>query len=80
MAYKYQPIWDEIKKTHKAEVTVNTDYVPTVIQGVKKVKSRENVVNRSIGILTWPELSFKTEVISDHMTKITFEIQYDLRV
>lgn len=78
--YKYQPIWNTIKATNKAEVTVSKDYAPTVIQGVKRTKSAENASRIQMGLVGYSPLTIKQEKLSEKMIKITFELLYSTQL
>lgn len=56
MARRYQPIWDELKKKGHATIRCKPAKIRTLVQGVKKEKSRENSINKSLGLQTWGEL------------------------
>lgn len=81
MAYKYQTIWNEIKHNKKAEITISKDLAPTVIQGVKRTKSAENVGRSEVGLVRYSKLVIEQEVLSERtgMLKVTFSLLYDIR-
>lgn len=82
VSYKYQEIWDTIKRDLKAEVTVGPDLAPTLIQGVKRTKCAENSTRSMVGLIPFSRLKVKREVISKTtgMLKVTFELIYDNRL
>lgn len=59
MARRYASIWSQLKKTGKAIVRCKPAKIRTIVQGVKKVKSTENTINRSLGLKTYGELEIK---------------------
>lgn len=59
MARRYASIWKELKLKGKAVVRCKTAKIPTIVQGVKKEKSRENTINKSLNLQTWGELEIK---------------------
>lgn len=56
MSRRYQAIWNELKKKGRAVIRCKTAKIRTLVQGVKKEKSRENTINKSLGLQTWGEL------------------------
>lgn len=80
MAFLYGPIWDAVKATGKAEITVSKAHAPTVIQGVRRTKSFENGLKRRVGKMRFPKLWVKKEVLSRELVKITFTLSYETRL
>lgn len=84
MAYRYAPIWNAIKSSPegKAEITVPETEMETVIQGVKRTKSAENVSRSAVGLVPWSKLVIRKEMISatTRMFKVTFQLLYDTRL
>lgn len=82
MTYKYQEIWDEIKKNLKADVTVGPTYAPTLIQGVKRTKCAENSTRALVGLIPYSRMRITQEVLSEKtgVIKVTFELIYDNRL
>ena len=76
MARRYQPIWETIKRTGSAEITVSKDAARTVEEGVKEIKSEENTVRRKMGMIGWSKLVIKREKLSSTHIKISFELLY----
>jgi hypothetical protein len=76
---KYRPIWNEIKATQKAEVTVSKHLVATLIQGVKKIKSEENSTRSLMGLVPFSKLVISQEEISKErqIVKVTFKLLYN---
>lgn len=80
VARVYAPIWERIKHEQKAEVTISKAKAATLIQGVKKIKTEENVARKLIGRVPWSKLKITQEEISSMgIVKITFELIYDVR-
>jgi len=73
---KYTAIWQKIKATGSAEVTVNKSIARTLEQGVKRTKSAENVAYKYIGNHPWSRLRVIRVPISATHTKIVFELMY----
>lgn len=76
MARRYQPIWDTLKKTGKADITVSLDAARTVENGVKELKTAENVARRKVGLIGWSKLVITREKLSDTHVKISFRFLY----
>lgn len=82
MTYKYQEIWDTIKRDLKADVVVGPDLAPTLIQGVKRTKCAENSTRSMLGLIPYSRMRIKQQKLSDRtgQLKITFELIYDSRL
>lgn len=84
MAYKYQEIWDRIKKSldGSVEITVHEDILPTVVQGVKRTKSAENVSRPLVGLVRFSKLVITKELLSKdrRLWKVKFKLLYDTRL
>jgi hypothetical protein len=84
VSYKYAPIWKTIKASPsgEAEVTVHKDVAETVIQGLKRTKSAENVTRSKVGLIPWSKLVIEKEILSDRtgMMKIKFKLFCDTRL
>lgn len=76
MASRYCQIWNQIKETGCAEITVSKAAARTVEQGVKRVKTAENVARRLAGLVGWSKLVVKRESLSSTHIKITFTLLY----
>jgi hypothetical protein len=77
---KYTDIWNTIKATHRAEVTVSKENAATVIQGVKRTKCVENGVLKAMDQFPFPKITYRVEKLSEKIVKITFELPYDFRI
>lgn len=66
----------EIKKTGSAQVTVSKAHARTVEDGVKRVKTAENVARRFAGLVGWSKLVIKRETLSATHLKISFSLLY----
>lgn len=74
---KYSDIWNSIKLSDTpVHFTVSKAAAPTVIQGVKKLKSGENVTRRLVGLRGWSKLVIETEELSPTMLKVTMKLLY----
>ena len=80
MAFLYGPIWEAVKGTGKAEITVSKDHAPTVIQGVRRTKSYENGLKRKVKKPRFPKLWVKAEELGGGYVKITFTLSYETRL
>jgi hypothetical protein len=82
MALKYATIWKEIKKNTFAEIVVHESIAPTVLQGIKRTKSAENVTRSAVGLIPWSKLVVEQELLSGRtrMVKITLRLLYDTRL
>lgn len=69
-------IWSAIKKAGSAEVTVSKAHARTVEDGVKRVKTAENVARRMTGLVGWSKLVIKREQLSSTHIKISFTLLY----
>ena len=65
MARKYSPLWNQLKATSVAKVTVSGSHRATIIQAVKKLKTEENVNRRRLGIPFYGKLTFIERCIDD---------------
>ena len=73
---RYDVIWNTIKTTGSAEVTVSKDFARTMEDGVKRVKTAENVARRMAGLVGWSKLTITRTELSDTRLKIRFELLY----
>jgi len=64
------------------EITIHEDLMETVIQGVKRTKSAENVSRSKVGLVPWSKLVIEKELLSQHtrMMKVKFRLLYDTRL
>lgn len=76
---KYADLWGAIKETGKVEITVSRDIAPTVIHGVLRVKSAENVARKRVGLIGWSKLVIVRDEIPDKPThmKVTMSLLYN---
>lgn len=72
----YTSIWSEIKRAGSAEITVHKEHARTVEDGVKRVKTAENVARRLTGLVGWSKLVITRTTLSEHRIKIKFELLY----
>lgn len=77
MASRYKAIWDSIKKNHseKKETVIkcNPKKAKTIIQGVKKEKSKENAPRVALELPSFGELVIRCEEAGTQM-KIIFKL------
>lgn len=76
LSTNYYAVWDSIKKTGSASVTVSKIHARTVENGVKRIKTAENVSRRQAGLVGWSKLVVKREELSNTHIKITFSLLY----
>lgn len=77
---KYDAVWNEIKQTGRAEVTVSKEASRRILQGIKLAKTTENVARRQAGLVGWSKLVITRETISGTMEKITLTLLYNTRL
>jgi len=82
MTYKYQEIWNTIKRDLKADVVVGPELAPTLIQGVKRTKCAENATRSMMGQIPYSKLKIRQETLSQTTgaIKVSFELIYDNRI
>jgi len=84
VAYKYITIWKQLKSSMppEVEITIHEDLMETVIQGVKRTKSAENVSRAAVGLVPWSKLVIEKELLSvnTRMMKVRFKLLYDTRL
>ena len=73
---RYDAIWNEIKRAGYVEITVSKDAARTVEQGIKRVKTAENVARRLAGVVGWGKLVVTRAVLSSTRIKIRLELLY----
>ena len=73
---RYDAIWNEIKRAGYVEITVSRDAARTVEQGIKRVKTAENVARRLAGLIGWSKLVVTRTVLSSTHIKIRLELLY----
>lgn len=76
LSTNYFAVWDRIKKTGSADITVSKGHARTVENGVKRIKTAENVARRQAGLVGWSKLVVKREEISKTHIKIQFSLLY----
>jgi hypothetical protein len=77
---KYDAVWNEIKQTGRAEVTVSKEASRRILQGIKLAKTTENVARRQAGLVGWSKLVITRETISGTMEKITLTLLYNTKL
>jgi hypothetical protein len=76
LSSRYHTIWNTIKQTGSASITVSKEHARTVEDGVKRVKTAENVARRQAGLVGWSKLVItRTELSATH-TRIDFTLLY----
>jgi hypothetical protein len=73
---QYSVIWNTIKTTGSAEVVVSKEFARTMEDGVKRVKTAENVARRLAGLVGWSKLVIHRTELSSTRVKIRFELLY----
>lgn len=74
---KYTDIWNSLKLTDSIVIfTVSKAVAPTVIQGLKRTKSSENVVRRKLGMRAWSKLVITQYEISATMLRVEVKFSY----
>lgn len=72
----YSPIWNKIKETGFVEITTHKDKARTVIMGIKRTKSAENMINKVSGKITYSKLVITKTPVSSNLVKIRLELLY----
>ena len=73
---QYDSVWHTIKHVGSATVTVSKGHARTVEDGVKRVKTSENVSRRLAGLVGWSKLVIQRQEISATHVRITFSLLY----
>jgi hypothetical protein len=76
MSSQYHAIWNAIKQTGSASITVSKDHARTVEDGVKRVKTAENVARRQAGLVGWSKLVIQRTSLSSTHIRIDFSLLY----
>lgn len=76
MAWVGYNVWEELKRSGSASITVSGDYRRTIIQAVKKVKSAENVCRPLVGASKYGALKIEQTLICEkpERWKVTFTV------
>ena len=77
---QYDSVWHTIKHVGSATVTVSKAHARTVEDGVKRVKTSENVSRRLAGLVGWSKLIITRTDISPTHVKIKFELLYSTQL
>lgn len=73
---RYDLIWNEIKKHGYVELTVTKASARPVLNGIKRIKTAENVARRMAGLVGWSKLVItRTELSATHL-RIRLELLY----
>lgn len=82
MPMLYGPVWQQIKSTLSAEVTVSEDNMRTLIQGVRRTKCAENAGRSKLGLIPWAKLETHKELLDPvkRVWKVKFVLKYDSRI
>jgi hypothetical protein len=72
----YSAVWNEIKNSGKASVTVSKDHARTMTAGVIETKSDENTVRRKVGLVGWSKLKITRIPLSATHMRVDFELVY----
>ncbi len=71
---RYEPIWLELAEKRKATVRCRTAKVPTLIQAVKKEKSKANVQRKDLDLPFFGRLMVGVDTLSGGMSSVTFTV------
>lgn len=81
MTQEYKRVWHAIKTNDVAEITVHEALAPTIIQGVKKAKSAENMARKLGGLVRYSKLKIEKERLDARgMLKVTFRLVYSMKL
>jgi len=73
---RYDLIWNEIKKHGYVELTVTKASARPVWNGIKRVKTAENVARRMAGLVGWSKLVLRQEELSSTHIKLRISLLY----
>lgn len=74
---KYEPIWNALRDKQTATVTCHETAQATLVQAVKKEKSRQNTLRKRLGMPAFGELNWTSSKASRQgFVKIVFTIAY----
>lgn len=71
---RYEPLWKEIKAKRMAVVRCRAEKTQTIIQAVKKEKSRENTLKKALDIPHYGNLSFTKTPLEGGKMQIIFKL------
>lgn len=77
MGRQYLPILEELKAKGKAEVTVSKYHLRQTINGLKKIKSEDNVTRQQLGLMRMQRLKITTKPLGNDRYLVTFEFSTD---
>ena len=73
---RYDLIWNEIKKHGYVELTVTKASARPVLNGIKRIKTAENVARRMAGLVGWSKLVITQTELSPTYIKIHISLLY----
>lgn len=77
---EYRQVWNLLKLSGEASITVSNVAMKNTINGVLKAKAAENVRRRNLGLMYWSKLVIKRVPINAHMTRVDFSFLYSTKV
>lgn len=76
----YHPVWNAIKSTGCAEITVSKVNCRSAKTGVIDCKKKDNAARKLAGLPRFPKLVIEVTELSQTMVKIRFELLYSIKL
>lgn len=77
---EYRSVWNTLKTTNKASITVSDIAMKNAINGVLKAKAAENVQRRNMGLMYWSKLVIVRTKITATLYRVDFTFLYQTKV
>lgn len=77
---EYREVWNTIKSTGQASITVSNEASVTIITGVIHAKARENRARKYSGLMYWSKLGIKRTQINAKMQRVEFSLIYQTKL
>jgi len=76
----YRQVWNTIKATGFASITVSNEASVTIVTGIIHAKAKENRQRKYSGLMYWSKLGIKRTKISATMQRIEFTLIYPTKL
>ena len=76
----YKAVWNTLKATGKASITVSNEASVTIVTGIIHAKDKENKMRKHSGLMYWSKLDIVRTQISATMLRIDFSFRYTTKL
>jgi hypothetical protein len=76
----YRAVWNTLKTTGHASITVSDVAMKNTVNGVLKAKAAENVARRNSGLMYWSKLVIVRTRLTPTLIRVDFSFLYQTKV